>query len=41
MNNENMHDNTYILGHMRPQKAGNKNDQCGHGKGKKLAKLQK
>ena len=27
-----MHNNTYILGHMRPQKTGYKNDQCGHGK---------
>jgi len=30
MNNENMHNNTYILDH---KKAGYKNDQCGHGKG--------
>ena len=34
MNNENTHDNTYILSHIQPQKkAGYKNDQCGHGKG--------
>ena len=31
-----MHNNTYILGHMQPQKSWlqkKKNDQCGYGKG--------